>query len=279
MKTAPAGQCGKAVSRAFFVKAHHAGRSFGQGDAAFFRSLENTLPSAYAVGMKTKKEIAKRYGGLCVALFVCALGVALITNAHLGTSPITSLPYALTFMLPLSLGAFTFLSNIIFLVIQKMLLGKQFGIVQMMQLPAVLVFGIFIDFWMWATTPLIADNYLWQVFMCVAGSAVLGLGISLEIVCNATVLPGEGMVIAIAYKTRKMFANIKILFDITLVISAAALALVVLGEIVGLREGTVLSAFLVGQFVKLTSGWARRLKPLFWTARQRKQASARRIPR
>lgn len=241
--------------------------------------LENTLPSAYVAGMKTKKEIAKRYGGLCVALFVCALGVALITNAHLGTSPITSLPYALTFMLPLSLGAFTFLSNIIFLVIQKMLLGKQFGIVQMLQLPAVLIFGIFIDFWMWATSPLIADNYIWQVFMCVAGSAVLGLGVSLEIVCNATVLPGEGMVIAIAYKTRKMFANIKILFDISLVISAAALALVVLGEIVGLREGTVLSAFLVGQFVKLTSGWTRRLKPLFWTARQRKQASARRIPR
>ena len=253
--------------------------TFTQRDAAFFQPLENALSSAYVVGMKTKKEIAKRYGGLCVALFVCALGVALITNAHLGTSPITSLPYALTFMLPLSLGAFTFLSNIIFLVIQKMLLGKQFGIVQILQLPAVLIFGIFIDFWMWATTPLISGNYVWQVGMCVVGSAVLGLGVSLEIVCNATVLPGEGMVIAIAYKTRKMFANIKILFDISLVISAAALALVVLGEIVGLREGTVLSAFLVGQFVKLSSRWTRRLKPLFWTARQRKQASARRIPR
>lgn len=226
--------------------------------------------------MKTKKEIAKRYGGLCVALFVCALGVALITNAHLGTSPITSLPYALTFMLPLSLGAFTFLSNIIFLVIQKMLLGRQFGIVQMMQLPAVLVFGLFIDFWMWATTPLMGDNYLWQLAMCVAGSAVLGLGISLEIVCNATVLPGEGMVIAIAYRTRKMFGNIKVLFDISLVISAALLALIVLGEVVGLREGTVLSAFLVGQFVKLTSPWARKLKPVFWNTRQRQLARATR---
>lgn len=222
--------------------------------------------------MKTKKEIAKRYGGLCVALFVCALGVALITNAHLGTSPITSLPYALTFMLPLSLGAFTFLSNIVFLIIQKMLLGRQFGLVQMMQLPAVFVFGLFIDFWMWATTPLMADNYPWQLAMCVAGSAVLGLGISLEIVCNATVLPGEGMVIAIAYRTRRMFGNIKVLFDISLVITAALLALLVLGEVVGLREGTVLSAFLVGQFVKLTAGWVRRLKPLFWTTRQRRLA-------
>ena len=220
--------------------------------------------------MKTKQEIAKRYAGLCVALFVCALGVALITNAHLGTSPITSLPYALTFMMPLSLGGFTFLSNIIFLIIQKVLLGKQFGIVQMMQLPAVLLFGIGIDFWMWVTAPLVSEHYLWQLCLCVVGSAVLGLGISLEIVCNATVLPGEGMVIAIAYKTRKIFANIKVLFDISLVIVAAGLALAVLGEVVGLREGTVLSALLVGQFVKLTAGWARRLKPLFWTARHRR---------
>lgn len=219
--------------------------------------------------MKTKTEIAKRYGGLCVALFVCALGVALVTNAHLGTSPITSLPYALTFMLPLSLGAFTFLSNIVFLIIQKILLGRQFGMVQMMQLPAVLVFGLFIDFWMWATTPLMTDNYLLQLAMCVGGSAVLGLGISLEIVCNATVLPGEGMVIAIVYRTGRVFGNIKVLFDISLVVTAALLALAVLGEVVGLREGTVLSAFLVGQFVKLTSPWARRLKPLFWNKRQR----------
>ena len=112
--------------------------------------------------------------------------------------------------------------------------------------------------------------------MCVAGSAVLGLGISLEIVCNATVLPGEGMVIAIAYRTRKMFGNIKVLFDISLVISAALLALIVLGEVVGLREGTVLSAFLVGQFVKLTSPWARKLKPVFWNTRQRQLARATR---
>ena len=224
---------------------------------------------AYSLFMKTKKEIAKRYGGLCVALLICSLGVALTTNAYLGTTPISSLPYALTFMLPLSLGMTTFLTNVVFLAVQKILLGKQFGLVQLMQLPAVLYFGLGIDFWMWVTEPLVTDDYVWQMVMCVGGSAVLGLGISLEIVCNATVLPGEGMVIAIAYKTKKIFGNIKVLFDVSLVISAAVLSLVVLGEVVGLREGTLISAILVGQFVKLTSRLARRLKPLFWTEHQR----------
>ena len=40
--------------------------------------------------------LCKRYAGFTVALLVCALGVALVTNACLGTSPITSLPYALS---------------------------------------------------------------------------------------------------------------------------------------------------------------------------------------
>ena len=46
-----------------------------------------------------KSVLCKRYAGFTVALLVCALGVAL-TNACLGTSPITSLPYALSAIFP-----------------------------------------------------------------------------------------------------------------------------------------------------------------------------------
>ena len=224
--------------------------------------------------MRTKQETCKRYAGLCVALFICGLGVALVTNAHLGTSPITSLPYALTFMSPLSLGTTTFLCNLLFLLLQKILLGKQFGLIQLMQLPAVFVFGIFIDFWMLVTAPLASGGYSLQLLLCVTGSAILGLGISLEIICNATVLPGEGLVIALAYRSRRPFANIKVLFDISLVITAVLLALGVLGEVVGLREGTMLSALLVGPCSKAASLLTRRIKPLFWTSHQRRQARA-----
>lgn len=34
-----------------------------------------------------KSVLCKRYAGFTVALLVCALGVALVTNACLGTSP------------------------------------------------------------------------------------------------------------------------------------------------------------------------------------------------
>ena len=73
----------------------------------------------------------------------------------------------------------------------------------------------------------------------------LGPGRELEIISNATVLPGEGMVVAIVFRTHKNFGNIKVLFDCSLVLASCLLGLAVLGSIVGLREGTVLSAVLV----------------------------------
>ena len=54
------------------------------------------------------KEAAKRYLILIVGLFINAIGINLITNATLGTSPITSVPYTLALRFDPTLGEFTF---------------------------------------------------------------------------------------------------------------------------------------------------------------------------
>lgn len=218
-----------------------------------------------------RSDVAKRYTSLAVSLFFNALGIALITQAHLGTTPITSLPYTLAAIFGLTLGTTTFACNLLFLLLQRILLRRRLGVAELLQIPAVLVFSVFIDFWMYLTGALVTDVYLWQIAMCVVGSAVLGAGISLEIMSNATVIPGEGLVIVIATRSRKNFGNIKVLFDCSLVLASCLLALVVLGTIVGLREGTVLSALLVGVFARLSSPWTRRLKPLLWSREQRER--------
>lgn len=138
-----------------------------------------------------KKGLVRRYAGLCLASFIMALGIALVTNANLGTTPITSLPYALSAIYSLSLGATTFLLNMLLVALQKILLWKEFPLTHLLQLPAVLLFSIFIDLCMWLTTPLITTVYPVQILLCLAGCAVLGLGISLEIVSDATVQPAK----------------------------------------------------------------------------------------
>ena len=158
--------------------------------------------------MKTS-DVVKRYTCLSVSLFVNALGIALITHANLGTTPITTLPYTLAAIFGLTLGTTTFACNLIFLLLQRILLRRRLGIAELLQIPAVLIFSVFIDIWMHLTGALVTDVYVWQIVMCVVGSAVLGAGISLEIMSNATVIPGEGLVIVISTLSRKNFGNIR----------------------------------------------------------------------
>lgn len=159
----------------------------------------------------------------------------------------------LSFLCPLSLGALTCLMNLLFICLQKVLLRKEFTLHYLLQIPAVLLFSLFIDLCMQLTSPLITDSYTWQLVLCIGGSATLAAGITLQIISNATMLPPEGLLVVLAYKYHKIFANLKILFDTTLVLTALGISLGSLYSVVGVREGTVISALLVGNFVRLFS--------------------------
>lgn len=63
----------------------------------------------------------------------------------------------------------------------------------------------------------------------------------------------------ISEKLGAEFGNIKILFDWTLVSIGIVISLFAFGSIEGVREGTVISAFLVGYFIKLLRRIAFRL--------------------
>lgn len=71
-----------------------------------------------------KKDLLKRYLIFLAGLFVNSLGVALITKANLGTSPISSIPYVLSLNFALSLGNFTIIFSILLIVLQIVILGK-----------------------------------------------------------------------------------------------------------------------------------------------------------
>ena len=86
--------------------------------------------------------------------------------------------------------------------------------------------------------------------MLAIGSAILALGVYFEVCANLLYVPGEGLVRAIAFK-KKDFGRIKIIFDIILCILSIIISFIFLHKIQGLREGTILSAILVGSFVCL----------------------------
>ena len=64
------------------------------------------------------KQIIKNYTTLLIGLFIMAFGVSLSVRCDLGTTPISSIPYVLSFQYPLSLGTITIIFNVLLILIQ-----------------------------------------------------------------------------------------------------------------------------------------------------------------
>ena len=211
---------------------------------------------------RMKHRYSKRKRTICffIGLALCGFGVALSTVPALGTSPVSSLPYVLTFIVPFSLGVWTIISNTIFLLAQIAILKKEFQWFQLSQMIAVVIFGLFIDLGMWVSSFYIPENYWLRIVEQLLGCAVLAFGIVLELIADITYLPGEGLVKAIAYHWKLNFGKVKICFDSTLVCLAILVSLFGTGTISGVREGTVIAAFAVGYLVRLYRRPSRALK-------------------
>lgn len=85
------------------------------------------------------------------------------------------------------------------------------------------------------------------------GIIFLALGISFEIQANLVTTAGEGVVLAICKVFPIKFGNMKVIFDITLVTISVLLSIIFLGELTGVREGTIAAAILVGLITKKTN--------------------------
>ena len=77
---------------------------------------------------------------VCGLAFVAA-SVGLTRATGLGTSPISCVPTTLSFFTPLTIGGWTFVMNVLFVVLQIILLRRDFKIVQLLQIPYVFVFS------------------------------------------------------------------------------------------------------------------------------------------
>ena len=65
-----------------------------------------------------KTELIKRYLFFLAGLFVNSFGVAFITKADLGTSPISSIPYTLSLGFRPTLGMFTLYMSLVLIAVQ-----------------------------------------------------------------------------------------------------------------------------------------------------------------
>ena len=195
----------------------------------------------------TRPEAVKRFLCMIVGLTVTALGLAVCVRADLGISPITTLAFALNKAFPaLTLGTYVFFQHIVFFILTAALLRKDFKRFQLLQLPCSFLFGYFVDFWELLLRSLSLNGYIPRILLLLVGCVIVGLGFSLSYTSRVALEANTAFLNALSLRTGKAYSTLKTLTDVLIVIMAAAVALLALRTVVGIREGTVIAALIIG---------------------------------
>ena len=200
------------------------------------------------------KQTILRYACFITGLLLLAVGVDLIVKSSLGTTPISSINYVLSLNLPITLGIATFLFNVVIIALQFWLIRGGVGTKKdrveiLLQIPFSVVFSLFIDLNMLWVELIPVPNYGVAVALLLTGCLVQSTGVVLELKPNVAIMSAEGMVKYLCKRYNLNFGKTKIKFDITLVVTAVVLSLLMARRIDGVREGTIVAAMLTGLLV------------------------------
>ncbi len=208
-----------------------------------------------------KKKIIIRYVIFLIGLFIASVGVAFSTKAGLGTSPVASVPYSISLVSSLlTFGGWLNLFSVIQIITQVAVLKGKCNYAEIaVQTVLAFVYGYLTDFSCWMIRGIEAGNYIIQFMLMLLGCIILAFGIWIQFKGGVAMLPGEAMNRAVSSVTGKRYENVKIIFDILYIASAAVICFVFLGELRGVREGSIIAAVSVGSIIKFFNGVSDRL--------------------
>lgn len=193
----------------------------------------------------------KRIFNYIFGLFLITLGVAFSIKSNLGSAPVSSIPYAINLIWLIEIGIATFLFHAFLVVIEVLLLRRNFRPKHFLQVFVGVLFGAFTSFsvsLMYFVPP--ADYFITALLMIALSIFFIALGLFFYVPTNIVPLSVEGVTQSIAIVTNRPFSRIKVYFDITVVASALILSYLFLGNFGSVGLGTILGALFVGTTVK-----------------------------
>ena len=196
------------------------------------------------------KHLKVRIPMYFIGLFVMTIGIALSVKSNLGVSPVSSIPYTITCVWGIEMGKATILFHIVLVLIQLLLLRKNFKPVQLLQIPVGVIFGYFTTFCNYMVSFLpTPENLVIRVCMLLASTVFVAFGIFLYLPADLIPLAGEGCMQAVSSITHIEFSKVKIGFDCMMVIVSATTCLSILHSLGSVGAGTIIAALLVGTIV------------------------------
>lgn len=197
--------------------------------------------------MKDNKNIKTRLIMYFVGLFIMTVGIAISVKSNLGVSPVSSIPYTITCVWNMEMGKATILFHFVLVILQIIILRKNFELKNLLQIAIGVVFGYFTTFCNWLMTFLpTPHSMVIRLAMTLLSVVLVAVGIFFYMPTNIMPLAGEGFVKSVSDITKIDFPKVKVFFDVTMVIISLITCLILIHGLGSVGIGTVISAILVG---------------------------------
>lgn len=182
-------------------------------------------------------------------LFLLATGVVVASKSALGVSPVSSVPLALSQITGYSFGMWTTAVFLFYVFLQVLILRSRYRLKNLLQAAFGVVFGYFVDLAGILLQSVAVEGYGPRLALVLMSILLIAVGVLFIISMDIVPAAAEGLILAIVDVTGKPFGTLKVWFDSLSVLVAMTLSLVFVRDIGAVREGTVLSALLIGKVI------------------------------
>jgi uncharacterized membrane protein YczE len=202
---------------------------------------------------KTDIRLLFYFGGL----IIMTLGVAISVKSDLGVTPISSIPYTMTVVTGMDLGIATMIFSVLVVLLQILLLRKQYKPINLLQIPVGILFGVFLTLggklMNFMPNP---TNFTLQFIIMLISTVFVALGVFLYVPAGFIPLAPEGFLLAASKITKIKFSTVKVICAVAMVVISLVTCLVAIHSLGSVGIGTIVAALLVGTEVKMmTKFW------------------------
>lgn len=196
------------------------------------------------------KKIVRRVITYVIGLWLLSLGVSFSVKAELGISPVNSAPYIISQITGVSMGTCVIVVFAFFMLLQMIILRKEYQWKNLLQILFSILFGYFVDITNAIINGIVVELYPVRLLLLAISIVLIAFGLMAIVDTELVPMPSEGLIIAISKKSKKLnFAQIKTIFDSVVVLIGIVLSLCIFGRLVGIREGTIITAVSVGKLI------------------------------
>lgn len=203
--------------------------------------------------MKITKNKAIMY---LTGLFIIAIGASLSVKSDLGVSPVTTVPYTVTYIWNVDMGITTFLFHLLLVLIEFLMLRKNFKLTNLLQVVVGIVFGLFTSLCNYIVFLIpFPDTMAVRIILLVLSIFAVAVGLFFYVPTEIMPMAVEGLMLVISEVLKVKFSTVKIVLDIAFSLISLAICLIAVHVMGSVGVGTIVSAVTTGLILKLLNKW------------------------